>query len=152
SLASGSDAGWVDQIQYAQVFPPVITNQPASVNIDPGSTVNFSAIVVGSSPFTYQWRRNGQNLANGSGVSGATTSTLTLTGVQSTQAGIYTLVVSNAAAIATSSNAFLSITPSLPLVDALDQPGWIWTTSGSPPWMGQSVETHDGFDAARNAH
>src|SRR5205814_6496235 len=93
----------------------------------------------------------GVNLANGNGVSGATTAALTLSAIQPAQAGLYSVAASNAAARVVSSNAVISVTPSLPLADALDMPNWIWATVGSPPWMGQSFLSHDSVDAARNA-
>jgi hypothetical protein len=37
------------------------------------------------------------------------------------------------------------------LAEALDTPGWTWTTGGNPPaWVGQTDTTHDGLDAARS--
>ncbi|HYV31189.1 MAG TPA: hypothetical protein VEO53_08815, partial [Candidatus Binatia bacterium] len=50
----------------------------------------------------------------------------------------------------TSSNALLTVTPIVPLAEALDTPGGIWTTSDSAPWVGQTNVTHDGVDAARS--
>src|SRR5947207_2252856 len=63
----------------------------------------------------------------------------------------YTVVVSNAVGSVTSSNALLTVTPVLPLAEALDTPDWVWTTSDSAPWVGQATVTHDGVDAARSA-
>jgi len=35
------------------------------------------------------------------------------------------------------------------LNEALDTPGLVWTTVGSPPWEGQTLVSHDGFGAAQ---
>src|SRR5262249_54131413 len=43
--------------------PPVITKQPRSQTILVGEPVNFTVAVNGSAPFTYQWRKNGVNIA-----------------------------------------------------------------------------------------
>jgi len=57
----------------------------------------------GDPPLSYQWRRNEMDLA------GKTDSTLTLTNVQATNAGTYTVVVSSGADSVTSSNALLRV-------------------------------------------
>lgn len=82
---------------------PTITTQPVSQSVTAGSNVTFTVVVAGTSPFSFQWRRNGANIA------GATSATLNLTGVTSAQAGNYTCVVTNAAGSATSSAAILTV-------------------------------------------
>jgi len=146
---TGQDRGWLDQVRFAAV-PITITSQPASRSVDAGTTVRFRVNATGTPPLSYQWQFNGVGLTNGSSARGATTASLTLTNVQPAQAGNYTVVVSNAAGSVTSSNALLTVTPILPLAEALDTPGWVWTTSDSAPWVGQPTVTHDGVDAARS--
>ena len=90
--------------------PPAITTQPQSLTSAAGTTASFSATATGSAPLSYQWRLNGVNLANGGRISGATTTTLTISGVQSADAGSYTLVVSNGAGSVTSAAAALTVT------------------------------------------
>ena len=58
---------------------------------------------------TYQWQKSGTNLPNGGKYSGATTSTLTITGVSSNEAAIYAVIVTNTAGNVTSSNATLTV-------------------------------------------
>jgi len=70
-------------------------------------------------------------------VSGATTATLTVANVSLAQAGNYSAIVSNVAGSVASSNASLTVLPTLPLAEALDIPALIWTTTGSPPWLGK---------------
>jgi hypothetical protein len=69
-----------------------ITTQPQSQSVNAGATVTFS-VTAGPGSLTYQWRKNGINLSNGGNVSGATTSTLTLANVSSSDAGVYTVYV-----------------------------------------------------------
>ncbi|HEY6169120.1 MAG TPA: immunoglobulin domain-containing protein, partial [Verrucomicrobiae bacterium] len=71
------------------LIPPGITNQPVSINATAGNEVIFTATPTGSGPFTYQWRFNGTNIAS------ATNQSYSISGVQSSQAGFYTVVVSN---------------------------------------------------------
>ncbi len=86
------------------VDAPSITVQPISQSVMPGSTVTFSVQANGSAPLSYQW------FLNGNPVLGAVSSTLTLTGVQSANAGSYSVNVSNSAGTAKSSTAILTIT------------------------------------------
>ena len=85
--------------------PPVIyeNGQPQPQTVIQGSNATFSVTAVGDQPFTYQWRFNGTNIA------GATSNPLVLTGVQTNQAGNYSVVVSNAFGFTVSSNALLTV-------------------------------------------
>jgi len=88
------------------IDPPVIGTSPASQSVLVGATVNFTVSPSsGTAPFTYQWQTNGVTVGNGGIVSGATSSTLTLTGVTTNYALNYTVVVSNPAGSVTSSPA-----------------------------------------------
>ena len=112
--SGGLDAGWVDQ--FAFIPTPVILRQPSSVNAYAGTAVNFSVLVTeNNKPLTqgYQWQKNGVNLVNGGNdVSGANSATLALNDVQSTDAGVYTVVVTNSAGgSVTSSPAILTVLP-----------------------------------------
>ncbi|MBI5772652.1 MAG: immunoglobulin domain-containing protein [Verrucomicrobia bacterium] len=84
------------------LIPPSITNSPASRTNLVGTT---ATLTVGASGFpapSYIWRRNGTNVSNGGNISGATTATLTMTGVQLTNAASYIVIVSNSVGVATS--------------------------------------------------
>jgi hypothetical protein len=129
--------------------PAGITTPPASQSVDAGGSVTFLVVAVGTAPVTYQWRFNGANLVDGAGVSGAATPSLTLSNVQAAQTGNYSVVVSNAVATVTSSEAALSLRAPVALADALDAPALTWVTSGTgSPWVGRTAVTHDGVDAA----
>ena len=69
--------------------PATITSEPTAQSVVLGGTATFRATAVGTTPVSYQWRFNGNDIA------GATRSTLTLTNVQQTAAGIYSIVASN---------------------------------------------------------
>jgi hypothetical protein len=74
-----------------------------------GSTVDFRACATGSVPLAYQW------FFNGSPISRAGRTDLQLTSVSPTQAGAYTLVVTNVAGAVTSPPALLSVIPPVEL-------------------------------------
>lgn len=94
---------------------PVITTQPASQSVNAGSSVTLSVVATGSPAPTYQWRKNGVL------VSGATGATLTLTNVQTSDAGVYTVVVTNLAGIVTSSPATLVVNAAGPAITVQPQ-------------------------------
>ncbi|MFM1769796.1 MAG: hypothetical protein RJA22_2325 [Verrucomicrobiota bacterium] len=148
SLAAGQDRAWVDQVVFTGQ-PVAITSQPQARSIDVGATATFSVGVSGTPPITYQWRYNGIPLVNGGGFSGVDTATLTLVGAQQVHSGNYSVVVQNSAGSVTSTDALLSVSPTLGLAEALDAPGLVWTTNGAPPWVGTPVGSHDGEDVAR---
>jgi hypothetical protein len=86
--------------------PPSITTQPQSQTVNVGANVTFSVVAAGTAPLSYQWRFNATN------ISGATATNYTLTNVQSSNAGNYSVVVTNVAGSVTSSNALLTVNTS----------------------------------------
>ena len=88
------------------ITPPVapsISTQPQSQAVNVGSSVTFSVVASGSQPLFYQWRFNGVNIPGG------TSASYTISNVQTSQAGNYTVIVSNAAGTATSTTAALAV-------------------------------------------
>jgi hypothetical protein len=77
--------------------PPVITQPPLSRTLSTGESTTLSFQVTGDGPFAYQWR------FNGSPITGATGPILNLPRVTSSQAGLYSVVVTGLAGTATSS-------------------------------------------------
>jgi hypothetical protein len=68
-----------------------------------GSSVSFSVSVSGTAPFGYQWRFNGAGIPN------ATDADYAIQAVGATNTGNYSVVVTNLAGSATSSNALLTV-------------------------------------------
>lgn len=103
-LVSNSFGTMTSAVASLIVLEPVITNQPANVEIHTGQDATFSVGVVGTPPLGYQW------FYNGGQVSGATASSLMLTNLQNTNAsGPYSVMVSNAFGVATSAVATLIV-------------------------------------------
>ena len=91
--------------------PPQVTVHPVNqTNIVPGSDVSFSVTATGTTPLSYQWQKDGVNLTDeGSSITGATTATLTITGVMESDEGGYRCVVTNIAGMDTSNTAKLTV-------------------------------------------
>ena len=83
--------------------PPTITSQPTNQTVSVGGTAGFGVAVTGSAPFTYQWSFNGTNLSSATNIS------LTLPNAQLTNAGMYSVTVTNLYGSVTSSNAVLTV-------------------------------------------
>ena len=82
---------------------PTITQQPASVTTNEYRSVVFTVTATGTAPLAYQWRLDGNPIRN------ATNSSLLVFGVDATNAGPYSVVVTNVAGSVTSSNAILTV-------------------------------------------
>lgn len=85
------------------VLDPVIGRQPQGGSALVGGSFAFTTEAGGNPPFAYQWYFNGAALA------GATRTSLALTGLSATQAGPYTVKISNAAGSLMSSTATLAV-------------------------------------------
>ncbi|MGD0057914.1 MAG: immunoglobulin domain-containing protein [Verrucomicrobiia bacterium] len=90
---------------------PMFTSEPASQVVLAGSTATLTSSADGTAPISYQWYLN--NVP----ISGATSSTLTLPNVQTTADGSYYVTASNSVGMATSTTAFLTVTPTVPVVN-----------------------------------
>lgn len=86
------------------IEPASIATGPSSATVWEGAeTYTFNVVVGGTRPFTFQWRFNGEAIV------GATKSSLTLTNISLTNAGAYSVVVSNTTGTATSGDATLTV-------------------------------------------
>lgn len=105
---------------------PVIVEPPRSASALVGDTASFSATVSGSALLSYQWQRDGVDIA-GATAPTYTTSALTL----ADQGSRYRIVVSNAYGSAFSGDAVLSVTSTAlaaPIITT--QPAAVTTTAG----------------------
>lgn len=89
-----------------QAVAPSIVQAPLSQTVIAGATVAFNVTASGTPTPTYQWRKDGV------AISGATKSSLILTGVTAANAGSYTVVATNSAGNVTSTAGTLALTSS----------------------------------------
>jgi hypothetical protein len=88
-----------------------ISSQPADLNLQAGDNATFSVTAANvSGPLSYQWFKDGTALSDGGAISGATTATLTITGVAMADAGDYVCEVTNACGTIASDTAKLDLT------------------------------------------
>ncbi|MDX2110229.1 MAG: immunoglobulin domain-containing protein [Verrucomicrobiota bacterium] len=101
--------------QLTVQYPPRITTQPVGLQKLVGANATFTVVADSlPAPSAYAWKKNGgADLTNGGSISGATTASLTITGVLLADAGNYTCIVTNALGTVISVNALLSVTPVL---------------------------------------
>lgn len=85
--------------------PPSITAEPQGLTALSGSAVSFIVQATGSDPLSYQW------VFNTAAMAGATNSELDLPSVTYSNAGTYTVVITNAAGSVTSAPAILIVRP-----------------------------------------
>lgn len=112
-IVSNAAGTAVSSNAFLSIVPwrPVITAQPTNQIVLPGQAVSLNVTAVGSHPISYRWAKNRTNLTDGGNISGAGSSTLTLSSVAPTNDGIYSVLVSNAFGFVTSSDAVVTLVP-----------------------------------------
>lgn len=87
----------------AVLAAPTISTQPQNTSAYQEEDATFSVAAIGSAPLSFQWQFNGAN------ISGATNNSYTRPHIQPEDVGFYSVIVSNAAGVAVSSNALLTL-------------------------------------------
>ena len=106
------------------VVAPQITSQPNAQTVTEGQTASFSVTATGTGPLSYQWRKNGSN------ISGATSASYSISSINLSDAGDYSVRVSNSAGNVTSSNATLTVNPQVVAPQITSQPQDATVTEG----------------------
>jgi endonuclease/exonuclease/phosphatase family metal-dependent hydrolase len=106
--------------------PPSISIQPLDRTVPAGSNVQFSVTAAGAQPLSYQWYFNTNNL-----ITNATANTLTVTNAQLTNAGSYSVIVTNNVGSITSSVGILTVTNAAPTITTQPQPKVVFV-GGNP--------------------
>ncbi len=107
--------------------PPIIITQPANQTALPGATASFDVLASGATPLAFQW------LFNNVSISTATNSSFSVINAQLTNAGSYSVIVTNAYGSITSAVASLTVQTIVTLIDVA--------------FTGASVTTKTGFAA-----
>ncbi|MBN2506890.1 MAG: immunoglobulin domain-containing protein [Verrucomicrobia bacterium] len=88
---------------------PRLTWQPQSQSVAISNRASFAVAAAGTEPLTYQWQKDGIDLFDGGNIIGAGTASLILSNVQPSDAGGYTVVVTNTLGAVTSQVATLTV-------------------------------------------
>jgi hypothetical protein len=134
----GSDTSQVAVLTVVDAAPS-ITLQPTNQTVAIGSYATFYVGAVGSLPLYFQWRLNNNPIPD------ATNSSLTLGPLTGSEAGTYSVIVSNSLGSVFSGNATLGITTSAAR--------FVWQNSPSPtpPYTNWSTAAHAIQDAVNAA-
>ena len=88
----------------AGVVAPTITTQPVNQTVTAGQTASFTVVAGGTAPLSYQWQKNGANIA------GATLASYTTPVTTTSDSGsTFRVVVTNTAGTVTSAAATLTV-------------------------------------------
>ncbi|HBG71679.1 MAG: hypothetical protein A2W93_06790 [Bacteroidetes bacterium GWF2_43_63] len=98
---------WMDDLEFnstvAAGTAAAVVTDPASTSVCPGTAVSFTVTASGDPTISYQWQKNGVNIA------GATSSTYTIASVTAGDTATYRCVVTNSFGNDTSNGAVLTI-------------------------------------------
>jgi len=108
---------------------PRITNQPGNVVVTDGQSATFHVEATSTLPLQYQWSFKGINLT------GETNATLTIHGVNATNAGPYGVAVSAGIRRIRSQPAWLTVVPTIQVERAGAQVKLSWPMSGAEYWL-----------------
>ena len=126
----------VTSTQQGNTAPQIIT-QPASQTVTAGQSATFTVVAAGSPTLTYQWQKNGANIAGATSASYTTPATATSDSGES-----FRVTVTNSFGTVTSNSASLTVNPS--------------TGSNPPPPSGSSTDVttyhYDNLRTGQNTH
>ncbi len=104
---------------------PLFILQPVSLTAREGDDVAFTAAAIGTQPIAYQWNLNGAPIPD------ATSNTLNLAGIQSSDVGSYTVIATNSIGSTTSIVAVLTMVPIVPPLPVIPTNQFLTTDYGA---------------------
>ena len=135
-----NNSGVIYRIDYNSPAPS-ITSHPQSQTVAPGSSASFTVAASGAQPLSYQWQRNGANIA------GATAQTYTIASVQTSDNGArFRARITNSAGNVLSNEALLTVTSNAPPVGSILQPaaGTMYNAGDTITVSGSGTDPEDG--------
>ena len=123
---------------------PLFSGQPEDAVVPVGGSATFTPVFTATSPRTLQWLFRPFEATDATPIVGATSATLTVSNAQGASQGFYSLVVSNAAGQATSTEAQLTLQLSPTRPDTLER---VWVIQ---PGERDYITIGDPSDSQRN--
>src|SRR6266853_2017059 len=102
---NGANVAGMNFTANGATVAPTITTPPANQAVTAGQTASFAVVAGGTAPLTYQWQKNGANLAGATAANYTTPATAT-----SDSGSTFAVVVTNTAGTVTSAAATLTVT------------------------------------------
>src|SRR5947199_4243293 len=109
----------------AAAVAPTITTAPVNQTVTAGQTASFTVVAAGTAPLSYQWQKNGANIAGATAASYTTPVTTT-----ADSGSTFRAVVTNTAGTVTSAAATLTVNAPAIQVSSTSQPGNQAVTAG----------------------
>ncbi len=104
AAVNGANVTGVNFTANAAPVAPTITTAPANQTVTAGQTASFTVVAGGTAPLSYQWQKNGANIAGATAASYTTAATTT-----SDSGSTFRVVVTNTAGTVTSAAATLTV-------------------------------------------
>jgi lysophospholipase L1-like esterase len=127
---SGAGGAYVGQLMYdafvtdgADFCDTQIAQQPGSQSVPVSGVAGFSVVSGSWGSITYQWRRDGAPLTDDGRIAGAGTPHLSISEVETADAGAYDCVLTGPCGSATSAAAVLTVTALCPA--DFNRDGWV---------------------------
>lgn len=137
----GTRPGGVYRIRYSSTGAPAIAAQPQPRTVAVGQPATFTVVASGAEPLSYQWQRDGGNIA------GATGATYTLPATTLADSGAtFRAVVTNASGSATSNPVTLTVTSGAAPVPSIIAPadGLLFSAGETISYSGAGTDAEDG--------
>jgi hypothetical protein len=123
-------------------IPPQVTSPPQDQTVYAGEAATLSVVATGTTPLTYVWA------FGPSAISGATNASLTLSGLQATNSGTYSVTVSNQAG-SKSASANLAVIPAPTITSATLTNSALTLTFPALPQHNYNVQAVSSLPASR---
>jgi glucose/arabinose dehydrogenase len=136
----GSNTGQVTRVQFTETVPE-ITQQPTDQRVAAGQAATFTASVIGATPLTLQWQRNGVDIP------GANASSFTLPSTSLSDDGdTFRLVATNSLGMDTSDDALLTVVDNDLPSAVIDPPsaGSFYNAGDAIEFEGTATDAEDG--------
>jgi hypothetical protein len=127
----GSTTGSVAQLTVIGGAPSFAVDLPSSSTYLIGHLMQLKVEVLGTAPFTYQWRKDGLDITDNYRISGSKTNVLTIGYLTTADSGNYQVIVTGVGSTGSTIDA-VTVTTSTSSAPAFNASGTGWTMQGTP--------------------